>query len=96
MGKLPNGKPVSDSKKFRVKDIPRPVGTVRGEDSSVKMQRNALGVSSIGAILPDFDFDIKLKVSGFKFKVPGQPTVRVSGSRLNSQAKSTLKKSTTW
>ena len=91
-GKLPNGKPVSDSKKFRVKDIPRPVGTVRGEDSSVKMQRNALGVSSIGAILPDFDFDIKLKVSGFKFKVPGQPTVRVSGSRLNSQAKSTLKK----
>ncbi len=91
-GKLPNGKVVSDSKKFRVKDIPRPVGTVRGEDSAVKMQRSALNVSSIGAILPDFDFDIKLKVSGFKFKVPGQPTVRVSGSRLNSQAKATLKK----
>ncbi len=91
-GKLPNGKVVSDSKKFRVKDIPRPVGTVRGEDGSVKMQRNALQVSSIGAILPDFDFDIKLRVSGFKFKVAGQPTVRVSGSRLNSQAKNVLKK----
>jgi len=91
-GKLANGTVVSDSKKFRVKDIPRPVGTVRGEDGAVKMQKSALNVSSIGAILPDFDFDIKLKVSGFKFKVPGQPTVRVSGSRLNSQAKSILKK----
>ena len=91
-GKLPNGTVVSNSKKFRVKDIPRPVGTVRGEDGTVKMQRNALNVSTIGAILPDFDFDIKLKVNGFKFKVPGQPTVRVSGSRLSSQAKGTLKR----
>ncbi|TPN87180.1 type IX secretion system motor protein PorM/GldM [Aquimarina algicola] len=91
-GKLANGTTVSDSKKFRIKDIPRPVGTVRGEDGSIKMARNALGISSIGAILPDFDFDIKLKVTGFKFKVEGQPTVSVGGGRLNAKAKSALKK----
>ncbi len=91
-GKLANGATVSDSKKFRIKDIPRPVGTVRGEDGSIKMARNALEISSIGAILPDFDFDIKLKVTGFKFKVEGQPTVRVRGGRLDSKAKSALRK----
>lgn len=91
-GKLPNGSSVSDSKKFRIKDIPRPVGTVRGEDGSIKMARNALEISSIGAILPDFDFDIKLKVTGFKFKVEGQPTVSVRGGRLDSKAKAALRK----
>lgn len=91
-GKLANGTTVSDSKKFRIKGIPRPVGTVRGEDGSIKMARNALEISSIGAILPDFDFDIKLKVTGFKFKVEGQPTVSVPGGRLNAKAKSALRK----
>ncbi|TYP77301.1 type IX secretion system motor protein PorM/GldM [Aquimarina intermedia] len=91
-GKLPNGTSVSDSKKFRIKDIPRPVGTVRGEDGSIKMAKNALEIASIGAILPDFDFDIKLKVTGFKFKVEGQPTVSINGGRLNSKAKSALRK----
>lgn len=91
-GKLANGTVVSDRKKFRIKDIPRPVGTVRGEDGAVKMARNALQISSIGAILPDFEFDIKIKVTGFKFKVEGQPTARVRGGRLDAKAKSALRK----
>ncbi len=91
-GKLPNGTSVSDSKKFRIKDIPRPIGTVRGEDGAIKMSKKALEISSIGAILPDFEFDIKLKVTNFKFKVEGQPTVSISGGRLNSKAKSALKR----
>ncbi|WP_299605817.1 gliding motility protein GldM [uncultured Aquimarina sp.] len=91
-GKLPNGSSVSDSKKFRIKDIPRPVGTVRGEDGSIKMSKSGLDKASIGAILPDFDFDIKLDVTSFKFKVSGQPTINVRGRRLDSRAKSALKK----
>ncbi|WP_010521570.1 gliding motility protein GldM [Aquimarina agarivorans] len=91
-GKLPNGKVVSDSKTFRIKDIPRPVGTVRGEDGSIKMTKSSLAVSTIGAILPDFDFNLKLKVTGFKIKVPGQPTSRVSGNKLNSAARAALKR----
>ena len=91
-GKLPNGKSVSDSKKFRVKDIPRPVGTIRGEDGAVRMQRNSLEIASIGASLPDFDFAIDLRVTGFSFKVPGQPTIQVNGSRLDDRAKAALRR----
>ena len=87
-----NGQKVSDSKTFRIKDIPRPVGTVRGEDGSVKMGKSSLAISTIGAILPDFDFNLKLAVTGFKIKIPGQPTVRCSGSKLSGQAKAALKR----
>ncbi len=91
-GTLPGGERVSDSKTFRIKDIPRPLGTVRGEDGIIKMQRNALEISTIGAIIPDFDFEIGLNVTGFKFNVPGQPTVVVNGNRLNDAAKNTLRR----
>ena len=56
------------------------------------MQRQGLEISSVGAMLFDFDFDLNLNVSGFSFKVAGQPTVKVSGSKLNSQAKNALKR----
>lgn len=91
-GQLPGGESVSDSKTFRVKDIPRPVGTVRGEDGTVRMQRNTLEIATIGAALPDFDFDLDLRVTGFKFKVPGQPTVQVRGQQLDDRAKAALRR----
>lgn len=91
-GQLPGGESVSDSKTFRVKDIPRPVGTVRGEDGTVRMQRNTLEIATIGAALPDFDFDVDLRVTGFKFRVPGQPTVQVRGQQLDAAAKAALRR----
>ncbi|MDT0675476.1 gliding motility protein GldM [Autumnicola musiva] len=91
-GELPGGERVSDSKTFRVKDIPRPVGTIRGEDGSVSMQRNSLEIANIGANLPDFDFDLDLNVTGFSFKVPGQPTIRINGNKLDDRAKSALRR----
>ena len=91
-GKLPGGETVSDSKMFRIKDIPRPVGTIRGEDGSAKMQRNSLEASTIGATLPDFDFDLALRVTGFSFKVSGQPTIKVRGNTLDAGAKAALRR----
>ena len=91
-GKLPGGETVSDRKSFRVKDIPRPVGTIRGEDGAVKMQRNSLEISQVGAILPDFDFELGLTVTGFSFKVSGQPTIKVNGGRLDASSKAALRR----
>ncbi|WP_274473927.1 type IX secretion system motor protein PorM/GldM [Mangrovimonas aestuarii] len=91
-GTLPDGTKVSDKAKFRIKDIPAPTGTVRGESGVVKMQRNALEISSIGAMLDDFDFELPLQITGFKFKVPGQPTMTVRGTKLDDRAKGALRK----
>ncbi len=90
-----DGKSFPSSKTFRIKDIPRPTGTIRGEDGNggpVRMQRQGLEISSVGAMLFDFDFDLTLNISGFSFKVAGQPTVKVNGSKLNSQAKNALRR----
>ena len=91
-GSLPGGDVVTDTKTFRVKDIPRPVGTVRGETGTVRMQRQNLAISTIGATLPDFDFELGLRVTGFKFKVPGQPTILVRGQQLDAAAKNALER----
>ncbi|MCL6295715.1 gliding motility protein GldM [Jejuia spongiicola] len=91
-GTLPDGGRVSDNAKFRIKDLPKPTGTVRGEDGALKMQKNSLTISTIGAKFDDFDFELPLRVTGFKFKVPGQPTINVKGNKLDSRAKGALRK----
>ena len=90
-GKI-DGLTVGDKATFRIKDLPKPTGTVRGEDGSVQMQRNALEISTIGAKFDDFDFELPLRVTGFKFKVPGQPTINVNGNKLDGSAKAALLK----
>ncbi|WP_027138602.1 type IX secretion system motor protein PorM/GldM [Gaetbulibacter saemankumensis] len=91
-GTLPDGKGVSDNATFRIKDLPKPTGTIRGEDGAIKMQRNSLEISTVGAKFDDFDFELPLRVTGFKFKVPGQPTIDVNGNKLDSRAKQALRK----
>jgi len=89
---LPDGKKVSDNAKFRIKDLPKPTGTIRGEDGAIKMQRNSLKISTVGAKFDDFDFELPLRVTGFKFKVPGQPTINIKGNKLDSRAQKALAK----
>ena len=91
-GVLPDGQRIATRSEFRIKDIPRPSGSIRGETGSTKMPRRNLEISTVGALLEDFDFDLNLAVGGFKFKVPGQPTVNVKGNKLDSRAKSALKR----
>ncbi len=91
-GKLPDGQSVSSKSEFRIKDIPRPNGSIRGETNTAKMPRKNLEIATVGALLEDFDFDLNLAVSGFKIKIPGQPTVVVRGNKLNGSAKSALKR----
>ncbi|HQZ25866.1 MAG TPA: gliding motility protein GldM [Flavobacterium sp.] len=91
-GTLPDGSKVSDRKTFRIKGIPGPTGTIRGEMGVVKGPKSSLEISTVGAKLVDFDFEVGLDVVGFNFKVTGQPTVVVVGNKLNGQCKSVLSK----
>lgn len=90
--KLPNGVTKSDKKTFRVKNIPRPVGTISGQDTYVKLPKRNVQIGTVGAVIPDFDFDVRLVVTGFDFKAPGQPTIRVNGTHLNQRAISALRR----
>ncbi|WP_264552126.1 gliding motility protein GldM [Flavobacterium sp. N2038] len=89
-GTLPNGDKVTDKKTFRIKGIPGPTGTIRGEMGVVKGPKSNLEIATIGAKLLDFDFEVGLDVVGFNLKIAGQPTVVVTGNRLNAQCKSVL------
>ncbi|WP_422089262.1 gliding motility protein GldM [Tenacibaculum ovolyticum] len=89
---LPGGGKISTPKKYRIKDIPAPVGMVRGQYGTVKMPKASLARISVAAGLPDFLFDLKLNVHSFKIKVPGQLTIAVSGRTLSGRAKKALLK----
>jgi gliding motility-associated protein GldM len=91
-GTLPNGDKVTDKKTFRIKGIPGPTGTIRGEMGVVKGPKSNLEIATIGAKLLDFDFEVGLDVVGFNLKIAGQPTVVVNGNKLNAQCKSVLSK----
>lgn len=87
------GEKIASSTTFRIKDLPRPTPTVRNqvqEGGAVKMPRNALKLSPIGATFENFDFDITPVVKRFTISVPGQPAVVVNGSRLDARAKELL------
>lgn len=91
-GTLPDNSKVSDRKTFRIKGIPGPAGTIRGEQGVVKGPKSNLEIATIGAKLNDFDFEVGLNVVGFNLKVAGQPTVVVQGNRLNAQCKAVISK----
>ncbi|WP_379952779.1 gliding motility protein GldM [Dokdonia sp. R78006] len=91
--KLPDGGSASDKAVFRIKDIPRPVGTLGGDDGgNLKKPRNTVAAAPIGASLPDFDFDLNLRVNSFKFRAGDAATVSVQGNKLNGAAQSALKR----
>ena len=87
---LSSGKKVNSPKKFRVKDIPAAMGMARGNFGVVRMPKSSIGRAPIGAGLPDFVFDLKLKVTKFTVKVPGQLAVTVNGTTFNAAAKRIL------
>jgi len=89
---LPNGQKKTDKKTFRVKNIPTPLGAISGQTSHARLPRRNVEIGTVSAVLPDFDFDVKIKVVGFDFKAPGQPTIHVNGNKLNERAKSALRR----
>jgi gliding motility-associated protein GldM len=91
-GTLPNGDKVSDSKEFRIKNLPRPTGMISKAYENISKTRANLAISTVSAEFLDFDFDLTPRVTGFLFKVPGQPSVPVTGTKLNAGANNVLRK----
>ncbi|MFP4845353.1 gliding motility protein GldM [Winogradskyella sp. PE311] len=89
---LDDGSKASDSKTFRIKDIPAPTGVMAGQTGVVKLPKRNVEIGTVSAKLDDFVFDLPINVTSFKIKVPGQPTVNVVGTKMNAQAKSAIKK----
>lgn len=87
---LDDGKKVSDQQTFRIKDIPKPTGTIAGQDGIVKLPKRNVEIGTVSAKLEDFVFDLPIDVTSFKVKVPGQPTVQVGGTKMNGQAKAAI------
>lgn len=91
-GTMPDGKAISSKQVFRVKTIPRPRGTIRGT-MEAKGSANNLAISDIGAMLEDFDFDVKLRVTEYTIVYPGMASDRVSGGgKLPESAKSKIER----
>jgi gliding motility-associated protein GldM len=90
--KLSSGKTVNSKATFRIKDIPAAMGSVREQYGTVRMPKSGLANSPISAGLPDFEFDLKINVLGFKVKVPGELTIIVEGTTLSAAAKKVLDK----
>ncbi len=85
-GVLPDGKSVSDKKVFRIKPIPKPFGTIRGEYAAKGPVSNLKQVS-VGAKFEDFEFDVNLQVTEFTIIFPGGlGSDVINGTRLTESA----------
>ena len=88
---MPDGKSMSSAQVFRIKGLPAPTGKVGGSEKN-KGPKSNLEVCTVTAIMEDFDFPVTVNVTQFNVKVPGQPTIVVSGNRMDSRAKSAIAK----
>lgn len=83
--KTSTGKVVSGKKEFRIKPVP-PARAHIANKTSLAVPANGLAGQTVRVDWPDFLFDVKGEVTSFKVKVPGQPTVSVSGSKMSGAA----------
>ena len=78
------GQKFSSSKKFRVKDIPKPEGAVLRTTGAVKLAKANILAGELSVAFNDFDFDLSTRVNSFRILVPGQPSVVVQGNRVSA------------
>ncbi|EGD35385.1 MULTISPECIES: gliding motility protein GldM [unclassified Capnocytophaga] len=81
-----DGQKFSSSKKFRVKDIPKPEGAILRTTGAVKLGKSNVLAGELTVMFNDFDFDLTTRVNSFRILVPGQPSVVVQGNRVSASA----------
>jgi gliding motility-associated protein GldM len=88
-----DGQSFPSSAVFRIKSLPRPTGTIRGQipdGKPIGISKSALSRSPVGAEFENFDFDITAVVKRFSVRVPGRPAITVSGNTFDSAAQQLL------
>ena len=80
-----SGKTLTVRESFRIKPVPPARGVILG-NTSPSIPDNGIAAQTIRIDWPDFLFPISGEVTSFNVKVPGQPTVRVSGNKMTSAA----------
>ena len=88
---MPDGKAMSSAQVFRIKGLPAPTGKVGGSEKN-SGPKNNLEVCTVTATMEDFDFPVNVNVTQFNIKVPGQPTIVVSGNKMDSRARAAIAK----
>ncbi|TGN30179.1 GldM family protein [Empedobacter tilapiae] len=83
--KASSGKTLSVRETFRIKPVPPARGVILG-NTSPSIPDNGIAAQTIRVDWPDFLFPISGEVTSFNVKVPGQPTVRVSGNKMSGAA----------
>lgn len=83
-GKGPKGQTISKTFDFRIKNIPPPVGAIRGSESVATLSIADIPNQRVSVIMPDFDFPVSFTVNSFMFKVPGRAAMLVHGNSLSS------------
>ena len=94
-GKLPDGQTISTKTKFRIKNLPKPSATFFDQPGSVRLNKNTILRSEVGAMMEDFDFDLKLNVKSFKIRIPGNPTIKCDGTSMCNKAQKALQRART-
>ncbi|MFA7444625.1 MAG: gliding motility protein GldM [Flavobacteriaceae bacterium] len=90
-GKFSDGTPAPPSKKtFKVRNIPAPAASLRGQVGGMRGNKNDLLASTINVLFPDFVFDVKANVVSFEVSVPGSARIVVQGKRFNAQAEAAI------
>ncbi|TWP28877.1 hypothetical protein ETU08_08545 [Apibacter muscae] len=84
-GKTSSGKPISQKFTYRIKNVPKAQGTIRGSNV-VSMPSSSVSNQTISAAIPDFEFPVSFTVTGFKVKKPGTSARAFSGNSLRAAA----------
>ncbi len=82
-GQSTSGGSFSKSFPFRVKNLPKPEGTVLGK-TFLELPSGSLKMQKVSARFVDFEWPLNINVTGFKYKITGRGKQIVSGNSLSS------------
>lgn len=88
---MEDGKKVSSTKTFKVRHIPAPAASIRGQVGTMRGNKEDLINSSVGVSFGDFVFDVSANVQSFEVSVPGQARIVCQGNRLSAQAQAAIR-----